>query len=42
MKKLLSLALASVLCLSLTVPALAANQPGDTTITDSIVSFQDS
>ena len=36
MKKLLSLALASVLCLSLTVPALAANQPGDTTITDSI------
>ena len=36
MKKILSLALASVLCLSLTVPALAANQPGDTTITDSI------
>lgn len=36
MKKVLSLALASALCLSLTVPALAANQPGDTTITDSI------
>ncbi len=36
MKKLLSLALASALCLSLTVPALAVNQPGDTTITDSI------
>mgnify|MGYP005969311173 CR=1 FL=1 len=33
-KKILSLALASALCLSLTVPALAANQPGDTTVTD--------
>ena len=36
MKKFLSLALASALCLSLTAPAFAANQPGDTTITDSI------
>lgn len=36
MKKILSLALASALCLSLTAPAFAANQPGDTTITDSI------
>lgn len=34
MKKLLSLALAVALCLGLTVPALAANQPGDTTVTD--------
>lgn len=34
MKKLLSLMLALVLCLSLSVPALAANQPGDTTVTD--------
>lgn len=35
-KSLLSLALASALCLGLTVPALAAGKPGDTTITDSI------
>lgn len=35
MKKLLSLALALTLCLSLNIPALAVNQPGDTTITDS-------
>lgn len=34
MKKLLPLALALALCLSLTVPALATNQAGDTTITD--------
>ena len=34
MKKLLSLVLALALCLGLTVPALAANQAGDTTITD--------
>lgn len=34
MKKLLSLVLALALCLSLTVPALAANQSGDTTVTD--------
>lgn len=34
MKKLLSLALAVALCLGLTVPALAADQPGDTTVTD--------
>lgn len=34
MKKLLSLALALAVCLSLTVPALAANRAGDTTVTD--------
>lgn len=34
MKKLLSFALALVLCLGLTIPASAANQPGDTTIKD--------
>lgn len=34
MKKILSLALASALCLSLTAPAFAANQPGDTSVTD--------
>lgn len=34
MKKLLSLALAMALCLSLTAPALAVGKPGDTTITD--------
>lgn len=34
MKKLLSLTLALALCFSLPVPALAANQAGDTTVTD--------
>lgn len=34
MKKLLSLILASALCLGLTVPALAAGKSGDTTVTD--------
>lgn len=34
MKKLLSLALASALCLSLTVQAMAAGKPGETTFTD--------
>lgn len=33
-KSFLSLALASALCLSLTVPSLAANQSGDTAVTD--------
>lgn len=33
-KRLLSLALALVLCLGLTIPASAANQPGDTTVKD--------
>lgn len=35
MKKLLSLALALVLCLGLTIPALAVGKIGDTTVTDS-------
>ena len=34
MKKLLSIALALALCLGLTVPALAAGKPGDTTIVE--------
>lgn len=34
MKKILSLALAMVICLSLTVPALAAGKTGDTTVKD--------
>lgn len=34
MKKLLSLVLALALCLCLTAPALAAGNPGDTTVTD--------
>ena len=33
-KKTLSLALALVMCLGLTVPACAAGEPGDTTVTD--------
>lgn len=36
MKKIPSISVALALCLSLTVPACAANQSGDTTITDSI------